>query len=99
MPLADAAKYRFNPFDVTKVWPHKDYPLRTVGRFVLDRNPENYLPRSNRPALLRPTLFPESGLHLTSCYRAGCSRMPMCIATGWASTTANWRSTVPTRLR
>jgi len=42
MPLADAARYHFNPFDVTKVWPYKDYPLKTVGRFVLNRNPENY---------------------------------------------------------
>jgi catalase len=42
MPYADAASYRFNPFDVTKVWPHKDYPLIPVGRMVLDRNPENF---------------------------------------------------------
>ncbi len=42
MPFADAADYRFNPFDLTKVWPHSDYPPITVGRMVLDRNPENY---------------------------------------------------------
>jgi catalase len=42
MPAADAANYRFNPFDVTKVWSHRDYPLMTVGRIVLNRNPENY---------------------------------------------------------
>ncbi len=42
MPFADAADYRFNPFDLTKVWPHGDYPEITVGRMVLDRNPENY---------------------------------------------------------
>src|SRR5712692_3050897 len=42
MPAAEAAKYRFNPFDVTKVWSHRDYPLTTVGRIVLNRNPENY---------------------------------------------------------
>jgi catalase len=41
MPLADAADYRFNPFDLTKVWPHGDYPPITIGRMVLDRNPEN----------------------------------------------------------
>ena len=100
MPLADAAKYRFNPFDVTKVWPYKDYPLKTVGRFVLDRNPENYFAEVEQ-AGFDPANFvlPESGLHLTGCSRAGCSRMPMRIATGWASTTPNCRSTVPTRLR
>lgn len=42
MPLADADTYRFDPFDVTKVWSQKDYPLIEVGRMVLDRNPENY---------------------------------------------------------
>jgi catalase len=42
MPFADAPDYRFNPFDLTKVWPHSDYPLIPVGRMVLDRNPENY---------------------------------------------------------
>jgi catalase len=42
MPYEDAANYRFNPFDVTKVWPHEDYPPITVGRFVLDRNPDNF---------------------------------------------------------
>lgn len=42
MPLEDADTYRFDPFDVTKVWSHKDYPLIEVGRMVLDRNPENY---------------------------------------------------------
>jgi catalase len=42
MPHDEAADYRFNPFDLTKVWPHSDYPLIKVGRWVLDRNPENY---------------------------------------------------------
>jgi catalase len=42
MPYEDAADYRFNPFDVTKTWPHKDYPPVPVGRLVLDRNPENF---------------------------------------------------------
>jgi len=38
----DAKAYRFNPFDVTKVWPHAEHPLREVGKLVLDRNPDNY---------------------------------------------------------
>ncbi|WP_300612829.1 catalase [Trebonia sp.] len=42
MPYEDAAGYRYNPFDVTKVWPHEDYPTIPVGRMVLDRNPENF---------------------------------------------------------
>ncbi len=42
MPEADAAGYRINPFDLTKVWPHADYPLVEVGRMTLTRNPSNY---------------------------------------------------------
>jgi catalase len=38
MPFEDAKTYRYNPFDLTKVWPHADYPLIEVGRLVLDRN-------------------------------------------------------------
>ncbi|WP_025273429.1 catalase [Haloglycomyces albus] len=41
MPAADAAKYRFNPFDLTKVWPHEDYPPIEIGKLELNRNPEN----------------------------------------------------------
>ena len=42
MPERDAATYHLNPFDLTKVWPHKDYPLIEVGVMELDRNAENY---------------------------------------------------------
>ena len=42
MPEKDAAKLPYNPFDLTKVWPKKDYPLIEVGTLELNRNPENY---------------------------------------------------------
>ncbi|TFB48737.1 catalase [Cryobacterium tagatosivorans] len=42
MPYEDAKTYRFNPFDLTKVWPHADYPLIKVGTHTLNRNPENF---------------------------------------------------------
>jgi catalase len=42
MPEMDAEKYHVNPFDVTKVWPHRDYPMIDVGVLELNRNPENY---------------------------------------------------------
>ena len=38
MPFEEAKTYRINPFDLTKVWPHRDYPLQEVGKLVLDRN-------------------------------------------------------------
>ena len=42
MSPEEVEDYRFDPFDVTKVWPHGDYPPIEVGRMVLNRNPENY---------------------------------------------------------
>ncbi|MDB5949545.1 MAG: catalase [Massilia sp.] len=42
MPENEAGAYHLNPFDLTKVWPHKDYPLIDVGMLELNRNPENY---------------------------------------------------------
>ncbi len=42
MPEADAKTYHLNPFDLTKVWPHGDYPLIDVGVLELNRVPENY---------------------------------------------------------
>jgi catalase len=42
MPPEEARSYRWNIFDITKVWPHGDYPLIEIGRMTLNRNPENY---------------------------------------------------------
>ena len=42
MPFKEAETYRFNPFDLTKVWLHADYPLVEVGRMTLDRNPTDF---------------------------------------------------------
>ena len=42
MTEEEADHYRINPFDLTKVWPHKDFPLQDVGILELNRNPENY---------------------------------------------------------
>jgi catalase len=50
MPYEDAANYRFNPFDLTKVWPHEDYPTIPIGRMVLDRNPENFFAQIEQAA-------------------------------------------------
>jgi len=42
MTFAQAKTFKFNPFDLTKVWPQGEYPLIEVGKMVLDRNPANY---------------------------------------------------------
>ncbi|MGG1515336.1 catalase KatA [Paenibacillus oryzisoli] len=58
MPLEDANTYRFDPFDVTKVWSQKDYPLIEVGRMVLDRNPDNYFAEVEQATFSPGTLVP-----------------------------------------
>jgi catalase len=42
MPEDEVGKHWYNPFDLTKVWPHGDYPPIDIGEFELNRNPENY---------------------------------------------------------
>jgi catalase len=61
MPEAEAANYRFNPFDLTKVWPYKDYPLMEVGRLVLRRNPENFFAEVEQAALDPANFVPGIG--------------------------------------
>ncbi|MHB9853354.1 catalase [Streptomyces krungchingensis] len=61
MPFDDAADYRFNPFDLTKVWPHGDYPLIDVGRMTLHRNPEDYFIHIEQAAFEPSNLVPGIG--------------------------------------
>jgi catalase len=58
MPPADADDYRFNPFDLTKVWPHGDYPLIKVGKMTLNRNPENFHAQIEQSAFEPSNLVP-----------------------------------------
>jgi catalase len=62
MPFAEAAEYRFNPFDLTKVWPHADYPPIEVGRMVLDRNPEHFFAEVEQSGFSPANLVPGIGL-------------------------------------
>ena len=52
MPYAEAKDYRYNPFDLTKTWPHEDYPLIDVGRMTLNENPENFFAQIDRQGML-----------------------------------------------
>jgi catalase len=61
MPFAEAADYRFNPFDLTKVWPHSDYPPVNIGRITLDRNPENYFAEIEQAAFEPANMVPGIG--------------------------------------
>jgi catalase len=61
MPFAEAQDYRFNPFDLTKVWPHSDYPLVEVGRMTLDRNPTDHHTEIEQAAFEPNNLVPGIG--------------------------------------
>jgi catalase len=61
VPEQDAAKFPFNPFDLTKVWPHKDYPLIDVGVLELNRNPENYFAEVEQAAFNPANIVPGIG--------------------------------------
>ncbi len=58
MPLEDAEDFRFNPFDLTKVWPHGDYPPIKIGRLVLNRNPENHFAEVEQAAFEPANMIP-----------------------------------------
>jgi catalase len=62
MPFEEARTYRFNPFDLTKVWPHADYPLIEVGRLVLDRNPVDMHTQIEQAAFEPSSQVPGTGL-------------------------------------
>ncbi|MAA65453.1 MAG: catalase [Alteromonadaceae bacterium] len=62
MPFQDAETYRFNPFDLTKVWPHSDYPLIKVGKLTLDRNPTDYHTEIEQAAFEPNNLVPGIGI-------------------------------------
>ncbi|MEJ5298065.1 MAG: catalase [Armatimonadota bacterium] len=61
MTPEQARTYRFDPFDVTKVWPHSEFPLMDVGRMVLDRNPKDYFAEVEQSAFSPGNFVPGIG--------------------------------------
>ena len=61
MPEPDAGKTPYNPFDLTKVWPHGDYPLIEAGMLELNRNPENYFAEIEQAAFSPSNIVPGIG--------------------------------------
>ncbi|MGQ7939582.1 catalase [Paraburkholderia sp. D1E] len=61
MPEAEAASYRFNAFDITKVWSQKDYPLIDVGTIELNRNAANYFADVEQAAFTPANVVPGIG--------------------------------------
>ena len=61
MPEMDAGKQSYNPFDLTKVWPHGEYPLIEVGEFELNRNPQNYFAEVEQASFSPSNVVPGIG--------------------------------------
>jgi catalase len=65
MPEKDAENYRWNPFDLTKVWPHGDYPLIEVGILEMNKNPDNYFAQIEQAAFSPGNVAP--GISFSPC--------------------------------
>jgi catalase len=61
MPELDAEKTSYNPFDLTKVWPHSEYPLIEVGVIELNRNADNYFAEIEQAAFSPSNMVPGIG--------------------------------------
>jgi len=70
MPERDADKASFNPFDLTKVWPHKDYPLVEIGVLELNRNPNNYFAEIEQAAFSPSNIVPGIGFSFDKVLQA-----------------------------
>ena len=84
MPFDEAKTYRFNPFDLTKVWPHSDHPLIEVGRMTLDRNPTDYHTEIEQGAFQPKTSCRASVPVQIKCCWPGFFPMPTRTALEWA---------------
>lgn len=62
MTQAQAETYRINPFDLTKVWPHKDFPLVEIGQLELNRNVQNYFAETEQATFAPSNLVPGVGV-------------------------------------
>lgn len=61
MSEEQASEFRYNPFDLTKVWPHGEYPLIEVGVVELNRNPDNYYAQIEQSAFCPANIVPGIG--------------------------------------
>ena len=65
MPEKDADTYRFDVNDITKIWPHSDYPLVKIGKITLNRNPENFHAETEQSAFSPAHFVP--GIEASNC--------------------------------
>ncbi|XP_014243087.1 catalase isoform X2 [Cimex lectularius] len=102
MTFEQAEKVKFNPFDLTKVWPHSEFPLIPVGKMVLDRNPKNYFAEVEQiafsPAHMLPGVEPSPDKMLqgrlfsysdTHRHRLGANYLQLPVNCPYRATVAN----------
>lgn len=62
MTTAEAQTYHINPFDLTKIWPHKDFPLIEIGQLELNQNVQNYFMEVEQAAFSPANVVPGIGV-------------------------------------
>jgi len=97
MPYADARDYRFNPFDLTKIWPHSDYPLIKVATMTLNNNPEDFFAQIEQAAFSPGNTVPGIGFSPDKMLLGRTFAYADAPATGSAPTSTSCRSTARTR--
>ena len=95
MPVDEAEGYRFNPFDLTKVWSHKDYPLIEVGKWTLNRNPQNFFVEIEQAAFEPSNVVPGIGFSPDKMLLGRVFATRTRIGTASAPTTPSCRPTGP----
>ena len=91
MPEQDASRTPYNPFDLTKVWPHADYPLIEVGVMELNRNPENFFAEVEQSAFNPAAVVPGIGFSPDKMLQARLFSYGDASVTGSASITTRFR--------
>ena len=84
MTEEEARNYKLNPFDLTKVWYHKDFPLHEVGVLELNRNPENYYADVEQSAFNPMNIVEGIGFSPDKMLQAVCSPTATRSVTDWA---------------
>ena len=59
MTPEQAEQFRYNILDLTKIWPHSQFPLRKVGKVTLNKNPDNYFAEIEQVRLIIPSVIPQ----------------------------------------
>lgn len=99
-----AKNYRINPFDLTKVWPHSDFPLYEFAELVLNKNPENYFAEVEQAAFSPANIVPGIGFspdkmlqarlfsyHDANLYRVGTNYQALPVNAARGTNTRNYQ--------